>query len=167
VLEHNRLDLLSLALLTARAVQLLDEGAAATDTPREALGLGRLYERAGMTEDALQCYTRASDLGPPLRADALRAYALLARRARRFSHAAQAWERLLGLDDCPPHMEREAAEALAVHHEHRLRSLVSARTLALRSLNLNSAESRRRAAEHRLARLERKIEFRESTLALF
>ena len=36
VLEHNRLDLLSLALLTARAAQLLEDGAAAARTAREA-----------------------------------------------------------------------------------------------------------------------------------
>ena len=47
VLEHNRLDVLSLAMLTARAGQLLDEGAPAAHTAREALGLGRLYERGG------------------------------------------------------------------------------------------------------------------------
>ena len=47
VLEHNRLDLLSLALLTARAAQLLDEGADAAQTAREAYGLGCLYLRAG------------------------------------------------------------------------------------------------------------------------
>ena len=50
VLEHNRLDLLALAMLTARAAQLLDEGAPAARTAREALGLGRLYERGGMID---------------------------------------------------------------------------------------------------------------------
>ncbi len=55
VLEHNRLDLLSLALLTARAAQLLDEGVTGAQTAREALGMGRLYERSGMTSDALAC----------------------------------------------------------------------------------------------------------------
>ena len=41
VLEHNRLDLLSLALVTARAAQMLDDGAAAARTAREAFGMGR------------------------------------------------------------------------------------------------------------------------------
>ena len=41
VLEHNRRDLLSLALLTARAAQLLDEGVTGAKTAREALGMGR------------------------------------------------------------------------------------------------------------------------------
>ena len=43
VLEHNRLDLLSLAFVTSHACQLLDEGPHAARGPREALGLGRIY----------------------------------------------------------------------------------------------------------------------------
>lgn len=62
VFEHNRLDLLSLALITARAAQLLDEGSMGARTAREALGLGRLFERGGMTSEAKECYARAADL---------------------------------------------------------------------------------------------------------
>jgi len=67
------------------------------------------------------------------------------------------WQRLLDLSDCPPRLEREAAQALAVHHEHRLRSLLSARTLAMRSLQFDATMARREAIEHRLARLDRKL----------
>jgi len=157
VLEHNRLDLLSLALLTARAAQLLDEGVTGAATPREALGMGRLYERAGMTSDALACFARAADMGPGACPDALYAHAVLLRRLRRYEAAAGAWQRLLDLDDCPARLEREAAEALAVHHEHRLRSLPSARHLAMRSLVLEMTHARREAIEHRVARLDRKL----------
>ena len=123
VLEHNRLDLLSLALLTARAAQLLDDGVTAAATAREALGIGRLYERSGMTSDALACYAKATDMGPGICPEALHAHAMLLRRSRHYEAAADAWQRLLDLGDCPPRLEREAAEALAVHHEHRLRNL--------------------------------------------
>jgi uncharacterized protein YprB with RNaseH-like and TPR domain len=157
VLEHNRRDLLSLALLTARAAQLLDEGVTAAVTAREALGIGRLYERSGLTADALACYARAADMGPGVCAEALYAHAMLLRRTRRYAAAADVWQRLLDLGDCPPRLEREAAEALAVHHEHRLRSLLSARSLALRSLQFDATISRREAVEHRLARLDRKM----------
>ena len=61
VLEHNRLDIISLAMLTARASQLLDEGPSAAATAREALGMGRLYERAGMTDEALESFARAGE----------------------------------------------------------------------------------------------------------
>ncbi len=157
VLEHNRLDLLSLALLTSRAAQLLDDGVASASTPREALGMGRLYERAGMVGDALACFARASDMGPGRLAEALHAHAVLLRRLRRYEAAAVAWQRLLDLNECPPRLEREAAEALAVHHEHRLRSLPSARRLAMRSLLLDMTRARREAIEHRVARLDRKL----------
>ena len=158
VLEHNRLDLLSLALLTARAAQLLDDGVTAAATAREALGIGRLYERSGMTADALACYARATEMGPGQLPEALYAHAMLLRRNRRYEAAADAWQRLLNLSDCPPRLEREAAEALAVHHEHRLRNLVSARHLAMRSLQPDATVSRRDAIAHRLARLDRKLE---------
>ena len=167
VLEHNRRDLLSLALLTARAAQLLDEGVTAATTAREALGIGRLYERSGLTSDALACYARAADMGEDVCADALYAHAMLLRRIRRYQTAAEAWQRLLELDGCPPRFEREAAEALAVHHEHRLRSLISARHLAMRSLQLDATSTRREATAHRLARLERKLARVEAAPALF
>ena len=168
VLEHNRRDLLSLALLTARAAQLLDEGVAAATTAREALGIGRLFERSGMIPDALACYARAVDMGPGVCAEALYAHAILLRRMRRYAAAAEAWQRLLDLPDSSPRLQREAAEALAVHHEHRLRSLPSARRLAMQSLQFEVTTTRRQATEYRLARLDRKLARVEPTsLALF
>jgi hypothetical protein len=90
-------------------------------------------------------------------AEAWRAYAVLSRRERRFADAAHGWRRILELHGCPSAIQREAAEALAVHHEHRLRDLETARAFALRSLNVNSTRSRFDATQHRLARLDRKL----------
>lgn len=159
VLEHNRLDLLALALVTARAAQMLEDGPPSARTAREALGLGRLYERAGRTADAYACYLRADELpgDVPTRADALRAYALLSRRRRRYEDAATAWRRILDLRPCPPAIAREAAEALAVHHEHRARDLSEARRFAVQTLQFNGSVSRRQAVQHRLARIDRKL----------
>ncbi|HEU4687831.1 MAG TPA: hypothetical protein VFS23_05700, partial [Vicinamibacterales bacterium] len=98
----------------------------------------------------------------------LYAHAVLLRRLRRYDAAAQAWQRLLEIGDCSPRLEREAAEALAVHHEHRLRSIPSARSLAMRSLSLDTTFARREATRHRLARLDRKLARLEPTApALF
>ena len=159
VFEHNRLDLLALALITAHASRLLDEGPAAARTAREALGLGRLYERAGMTAHAGACYARAIELPAdvPTRADALRAHAVLSRRVRRYQDAAAAWRSLLELGRCPAPIAREAMEALAVHHEHRARDLREARRFAMESLQFNITVARQRAVQHRLARLDRKL----------
>jgi uncharacterized protein len=170
VFEHNRLDLISLALVTARAVQLLDEGAASARTAREALGMGRLYERGGMMPEAKSCFARATELedgDEELRAEALRAYALVSRRLRQYEDAAAAWRRVLGLPVCPRPIVREASEALAVHLEHRRRDLISARDFTVRLLRVDDSLTRRQAAEYRLARLDRKLECRSQQSALF
>jgi len=162
VFEHNRLDLLSLALVTARAAQLLEDGPAAARTAREALGMGRLYERGSLLVEAKACFARATDMNDgdeELRADALRAYALVARRLRHYDDAAAAWRRVLGLPLCPRPIEREASEALAVHLEHRRQDLSSARDFAMRLLDVDDSVPRRQAARYRLARLDRKLEF--------
>jgi uncharacterized protein YprB with RNaseH-like and TPR domain len=171
VLEHNRLDLLSLALVTARAAQLVEDGPPAVRTAREAVGLGRLYQAAGRDADARRCFGLACGLdaeaphvalpggaeGLQLRSEALSSFARLSRRARYFDDAAAAWSSLLTLPECPPTIVREAAEALAVHHEHRRRDPLSARGFALRSLQLPLTASRREALRHRMARLDRKL----------
>jgi uncharacterized protein YprB with RNaseH-like and TPR domain len=170
VLEHNRLDVLALAMLTARAARLLDEGAGAARAAREALGLGRLYERGGMTAEARACYARAADFRPAeagphdvsesdvvTRAEALRAYAVLCRRDRDFEEAAAAWRELLDLYSCPARLVREATEALAVHHEHRARNLPAARGFAVKSLEFAMTAARAQAVRYRLARLDRKL----------
>jgi hypothetical protein len=161
VLEHNRLDLLSLAMLTARAARLLADGPSATHTSREALGLGQLYERARLNAAARRCYAHAigvADAGASAltRAEALHAYAVLCRRDRQYEEAAVAWQGLIETQ-CAPQFVREASEALAVHHEHRIRDLETARRFALQTLYLPSTVLRRQAVEHRLARLNRKL----------
>ena len=160
VMEHNRLDLISLAMLTARAAQALEDGPAGARTAREALGMGRLYERAGMHCEARAAFLRAAEVSDPdslTRVDAWRSYALLSRRQRRYQDAADGWRRILELRRCPPAILREASEALAVHHEHRVRDLQAARGFALRSLSVHVTASRREATQHRLARLDRKL----------
>ena len=61
VLEHNRLDLISLAALTARAVRLLAGAPGSSTSARESLGAGRLLERADRLEDAESCYRDAAE----------------------------------------------------------------------------------------------------------
>jgi hypothetical protein len=169
VMEHNRLDLLSLALITARAAQLLIDGAAAARTAREALGLGRLYERGGLNADACAAFSRAADMpgvDAMTQAAALREYAVLSRRERRYEDAAAAWRRILETRHSPPQIVRDAIDGLAVHHEHRLRDPMSARCFAVRSMELHQTVARQQAVQHRLARLDRKIERARPAAAL-
>jgi uncharacterized protein YprB with RNaseH-like and TPR domain len=163
VLEHNRIDLVSLALVTAQAITLITRGPHATTHPREALGLGRVYERSGMAENAEASYAHAATFAgrigrePDVRADALRRLALCRRRAGRMADAAAAWHELIAVPGCPAIMRREAREALAVHHEHRSRDLDCARSLVLDVLSDGLSPRTRAAAEYRLQRLERKL----------
>jgi uncharacterized protein YprB with RNaseH-like and TPR domain len=175
VLEHNRLDLLSLAGVTTRLLQLVRGGVEAARNAQEALGLGVVYSRAGLDGRAYDAYTQAVALADGGRAGqhsagsiggswervritALRALALLSRRARRYDEAARFWEQLLQVRGCPPHVAGEATEALAIHHEHRVRDLNLAKSFALRSLEAGRDSARAAAARHRLARLDRKMQ---------
>ncbi len=170
VLEHNRLDLISLAAVTASAVRLVEHGSAACRDGVEALALGKVYERAGAFEPASACYQRAasdSDSAIDIRAEAFYRIAVRLRRARQFDEAAAAWRALLDLPASRGRrcsaalsaLRQVAAEALAVHHEHRERDYAGARELALLALaEIDTADERRvDATEHRLARLDRKI----------
>ena len=159
VLEHNRLDLLSLALLTGLAAQKLEAGPTAAITAREALGLGRLLERGGLVGDSRACYLRATELGGDAvtGAEALGALALSCRRARLYGAAADAWSKMIALEGCPPHMAGAATEALAIHQEHRLRDITAAKVFALRAMDIEGTRSRRRALQYRVARLNRKL----------
>lgn len=158
VLEHNRLDLIALACVTARAAQMLDEGPASARGAREALGLGQLYERHGLLREARACFVQACAFdADAVRIEALRALAIVSRRLRCHDDAAAAWRQLLESPDCPEPIVREASEALAVHHEHRARNLSAARALTLRSLTCQGTMAKRELLQHRLARLDRKL----------
>ncbi|OFW43677.1 MAG: hypothetical protein A3J29_14455 [Acidobacteria bacterium RIFCSPLOWO2_12_FULL_67_14b] len=167
VLEHNRLDLISLAAVMARAITLIAEGPRVTTNPHECFGLARLYERSGAIENAEASLLRSIDLAqrigaePEVHADALRRLAWVRRRTGRPHEAAEAWRALAALPRCPAGFRRDAMEALAIFHEHRSRDLGTARSLVLDVLKDGPLGRRRDAAEHRLRRLERKIAVRE------
>jgi uncharacterized protein len=161
IFEHNRLDLLSLAALTARLLHLVDGGPSRTRDAREAVALGRIYWRAGLERRAVESFehglalceaacARASRPFPntaarrpsasdvSVRVEALRSLAVRARRARQFDAAAERWQQLLEVPGCPRPILREASEALAIHHEHRARDLATAKVFALRTLEMRS-----------------------------
>ena len=169
VLEHNRLDLVSLAGLTARLLELAREGPDRAGTPWEALALGHVYARGGLDARARAAFERAVELSAAhagtsvahastsmvlLRIDALRMLGTLLRRARQYDEAADCWRRLLEIPSCPPNAAREANEALAIHHEHRVRDLAAAKMFALQ--NLGGVEDD--AVRHRLQRIDQKIQ---------
>jgi tetratricopeptide (TPR) repeat protein len=165
VFEHNRLDLMSLGAVAAVIFEMVEAGA---DTARERhdhLAVGRLYDSLGRLEEAERCFVAAALAGGTVerepdrmaRADALHWLALHRRRTRRFEDAAAAWEELAGISGLDAERRREALEALAVHHEHRVKNLRQAREFALSALELADDARRVDEVRHRLGRLSRKL----------
>jgi tetratricopeptide (TPR) repeat protein len=167
VLDHNRLDLVTLAGLTMRLAWLFETGPGASRESAECFGLGSLFERTGQMERALASYERAASLArhfeDELRVDACHRQALLLRRLRRHGEALGVWEAIAGSPrGASSAARRDALRALAVHHEHRSKNLTSARGFAVESLR-SERGSGVEAARHRLARLHRKLGLPEDT----
>jgi uncharacterized protein YprB with RNaseH-like and TPR domain len=164
VLEHNRLDLLSLAAVSARALQIAAGGPESCDDAGELAGLGRLCERCGDEDAAIRAYGLAArDADRQTRARTLVRLAILLRRRGRYDEAATAWQgvadaanRQVGLRS----IERHAMRALAIHHEHRAQDLEAARRYAER-LEAHADGRHADLARHRLNRIDRKL--REAT----
>jgi uncharacterized protein YprB with RNaseH-like and TPR domain len=185
VLEHNRHDLISLAAVTSHALWLGREGPDACRQSSEQVGLGRLYERAGDEARAARAYemAAASAHDPEARRHALARLAVLMRRGDRHEEAAAAWEGVLAPASGPAStststavsaasastsaaaagarrplsaLERRAAEALAIYHEHRAKDPVEAQRYA--SLLKQRSQGPQQDVEHRLGRLARKID---------
>jgi tetratricopeptide (TPR) repeat protein len=168
VLEHNRLDLVSLAAVTARAARLAQHGHEACRDCCEALALGRVYERAESFDRAEACYRRAaSSESTGVRAEALYRLGLRYRRDRRFEEAADVWRMVLAWTARArgrrqlEALRQFAAEALAIHLEHRRRDLSAARTHALFALD-ESNPRRAEGVRHRIARIDRKMTKKKS-----
>jgi uncharacterized protein YprB with RNaseH-like and TPR domain len=165
VLEHNRIDLVSLAAVTARAMALVEHGSAACRDGWERLSLGRLLELRGDADRAMRCFEdAASDPQREVRVEALARIACRHRRARRHADAAAAWQQVFALTSEESEssartqgLARDAAEALAVHHEHRARDLEAARRLARAALTLERSRRGGESLRYRLDRIERKL----------
>ncbi len=166
VLDHNRHDLVSLAVITAHALWLVREGPLACREPAEQVALGRVYERAGDNARAIEAYeAAASSRERDVRRHALARLAVLLRRESRFDAAAAAWQSVLDLAPSRATMtalERRAAEALAIHHEHRARDLTTAERYA-KSLSADARGREQQDVERRLHRLSSKIQKAENT----
>jgi len=163
VLEHNRIDLVSLAAVTARGMRMAREGHDGCRDCAEALALGRILERAEHFTRAEACYRfAAQSSASQVRADALYRLAVRLRRDRRFDAAADTWRELIEFTE-PKSMRRGqlndfrqiAVEALAIYREHRAKDLAGARELALAALD--EAPGKTGSVRHRLARLDRKL----------
>jgi hypothetical protein len=125
VLEHNRVDVVSLAALSALACQWV-EGEWAED-PRDVFSLARVLERADRQERSEDAYRRAAE-GHPRGPGAPLRPAASAKRRGEHAVAVELWERAAEDGDW------WALRELAVHHEHRARDPAAALAVVLRAL---------------------------------
>ena len=110
VLEHNRLDLISLAALTARAVRLLAGAPARRRVPAKAWApadcsnapIVSTSPRPATVMRPSVRGTSAVPMSPWTRADALRALAVRCRRDGRHDQAAEAWQAIASIAERRP-----------------------------------------------------------------
>jgi uncharacterized protein YprB with RNaseH-like and TPR domain len=155
ILEHNHLDVVSLAALAALACQWLEEGRA--EDPVDVFSLARVLERAGLHERSLTEYRRALDggPGPALVPSLLR----LGRQAKRDGDNAEA---VVLFERAAEQGNWIACRELAVYHEHTTRDLSRAAQFAQQGLRLSASRGDVPARatfdfRRRRDRLERKL----------
>jgi uncharacterized protein len=163
IFRHNQMDLRGLATLAGRILALLDrahgcrEGAvidmreAEVRDPVETFGLSRILRRRGHSGRARELYENALSSGLPLHVERLaqRELAQLAKRERDYTRATCLWEELRQAspsakrrkpfatqEDTQQALEAamEAAEQLAIYHEHRTKQPLRAAELSAQAL---------------------------------
>jgi uncharacterized protein YprB with RNaseH-like and TPR domain len=119
VLEHNRVDVVSLAALAVLACQWIEEGRA--EDPRDVYSLAQVLEQARLFDRCEGEYRRVLQTDDrALRVEALLRLARRKRRAGDHVAAADLWAQAASTGDW------RARRALAIYHEHRSRDLGAA-----------------------------------------
>jgi uncharacterized protein YprB with RNaseH-like and TPR domain len=160
VLEHNRHDIVSMALLTVHLCELLCHGHQAPNTaPSDVVAAARFHCRRGSARRAERLLhgLAASDSRQVL-GDCGRELSLLLKRSGKWHEAAGMWRRMLEADP----FDLFAAEELAKWLEHRQMRFGEAIEVVERVLQGSSAleEPIREAFLYRLRRLVRKAQGR-------
>jgi len=156
IFHHNRLDILSLAALSALACQWVSEAGWAED-PRDIVSLGRVFERAQLHDRGAEEYRRALGADGEARGFALLRLAARAKREGAYESAVAFWEEAAAVG------EWTALRELAMHYEHRLHDIERAlRTVEtafahLHTVDERSAQRARQDLTRRRERLVRKL----------
>ena len=158
VLYHNAMDILSLVVLAAEIHHRYNAGRDPAGDPLDRLALGFVHFRRGELSEAGEDFRAALAGGLPPE-DAIRAHsaaATMAKRTREYPAAVPHWQAWATLDPADPTPNEE----LAKYYEWHLRDLAAAAEWAGRAAAATSTTGEapaRRAAEHRIARLKRKM----------
>ncbi len=161
VFYHNQLDMLSMVTLTAEIMRQFAH-ATAQDHPLDLFSLGRWQAALGMADTAENSFRLAAAGDLPLEQyhQALKQLGLLLKRSDRSDEAVPVWQQwaATSLDEIEAHIE------LAMYYEWQERDLSQAKMWTEKALTLVRSWSPTRAAldrphlEHRLARIQRKLE---------
>ncbi len=160
VFYHNLMDVISMACLLARISMQMSLQPEPAEAPRDLLAIGRLHERLGRHEEALEAYAAAGqDDNTRVAAEGWDRYGLLLKRLGRSDEAAVVWTAHLDGPSPVPIVE------LAKHLEHRERDHAGARQVVLRGLaRVQTGEIAHpwpgellADLQHRLERLERRL----------
>ncbi len=168
VFDHNRQDIVSLALLLDRVCTACGGWSDVRLTPEELLGVAGSHALAGDRDTAAAAYDQAlaAGLSGSALLTAQTRLSLHYKRSGDWTRAADLWRAMTG--------QRGQASAwalveLAKHHEHRRRDFAAARDCTLRALRLARAVPAspplplaEPALAHRLRRLERRLADRAS-----
>jgi tetratricopeptide (TPR) repeat protein len=144
---------------------MLDEGAE-TESPLDDYSLGRIFERAELSERSVQHYLRVieSGIGGTARRRSLRQLASHYKRRGEFEEALGLWKHLTA-EDGPESIQ--ACEEIAMVHEHRDKDFSKALEICDQALEriehdyhlpLRFRERSQEAFQHRRRRLERKLQ---------
>jgi len=170
VFYHNSLDVITLAALGAELARVVSNGWNATEGDNgggsvlesglDLFSLSRIFDRAGVRDQAVSTCRRALAMGLPkaIETRALRHLACQHKRRREYDRAAEIWSELARRESG---VAIGALEELAIYHEHRRRDASRAIEFvkaALQKARADSgSDSRLGSLTHRLERLRRKV----------
>lgn len=157
IFEHNRLDVISMATLTAHLVEVLDASAMAqyveTDDYLAAAGLLLKLSHIDGVEKILDIFRENSCVGFSMQSK--KKLAQLYKRTGKINEAAKIWQDMV---ECN-HIDFYVISELAKWLEHRVRDYFAAATLIEQALALDNvfSEDEKESLQHRLNRLNAKL----------
>lgn len=155
VLEHNRLDIVSLIFLLAWLAEVHASRGEVLTEADDIHSLSRLYGRRRENDDVRRLFDRLNqECGPQLPHDVIWFHSLNFKRLNQIDLAAKMWIDLAA-GDSPQALP--AAIELAKYYEHRANDLAAALRFTHQALAANSCSPRqRRHLQHRLERLKKR-----------
>ena len=156
IIEHNRLDILSMAALALHLCELLGYGPDAEGVEHsDVMAASRLCMDRGESDLACRMYHKLAFSGEsPFRQEARRNLSLAWKREGKWDQASVLWKEMA--TDRP--LDTFPLTELAKWYEHRVGDLVSARELVKRALGLDGlVPDEKDRLEYRLSRIERRV----------